>query len=262
MQLSSTLPNLKLNCPEQLIQDNVEHSIRLGLPQVKPYQEQEAVVMLVAGGPSLKDHIDEIKAKRAQGYKLVSVNGTHNYLLDHGLKPSAHIQIDARQSNSEFVSNPVQGCRYLIASQSHPDVFKALDGHDVHIWHAMSTKEEKQILDDYYMGQYIPIPGGSTVMLRALQLLRMLGFAWFEIFGWDSCVIDNDSHAYKQGQNQSDQVMTIRVNGREFQVTPAHLSQVLEFQDMVKHVGNVYNMIIHGDGIFAHLLKSTCERSK
>lgn len=262
MQLSSILPSdLKLNCPEELIINNVEYSIALGLAQIKPYQEQETKVLIVAGGPSLKDYIEEIKEKREDGYKLVTVNGTHNLMLEHGLTPSAHIQLDAREENAEFVKTPHKDCKYLIASQSHPKVFSNLEGYEVYLWHAMSTKDEKQILDDYYMGNYYPIPGGSTVILRAFQLLRLLGYKWFEVYGWDSCLLENESHAYEQKINQSDQVMTIRVNGKEFQVTPAHFSQVLEFQDMVKSIGNVYNMIIHGDGIMAHLIKSLAKRA-
>lgn len=258
MPLSSILPSdLNLNAPEKLIIENVEASIRRGLPQVQPYQEQETKIIIAAGGPSLKDSIEEIREKREGGYKLITVNGTHDFLLNHEIKPSAQILLDAREVNLKFVQNPQKDCKYLVASQCHPKIFDALEDYDVLIWHSRSTKEEKYILDEYYFGNYYVIPGGSTVILRALQLLRMLGYKWFEIYGWDSCILDNQGHSYEQEQNNDDQIMTIRINKKEFQVTPAHLSQILEFKEMVQNIGKMYNIIVHGNGAMAHLIKSS-----
>src|SRR5207244_2923484 len=45
----------------------------------------------------------------------------------------------------------------------------------------------KDILEEQY-GVWWSVPGGSTVLLRAIPLLRTLGYAKFHIYGADSCL--------------------------------------------------------------------------
>jgi hypothetical protein len=63
------------------------------------------------------------------------------------------------------------------------------------------------IYEDFY-----PCPGGSTVVLRSLCLLRMLGYHKIHVYGMDSCVFpDKYHHAYEQTENDDRPTMTIYV---------------------------------------------------
>ena len=56
---------------------------------------------------------------------------------------------------------------------------------------------------------FFPVPGGSTVVLRALPLMRMLGLSQFHLFGFDSCVLPEAHHAYPQPENDNPETSPI-----------------------------------------------------
>ena len=93
-----------VNESSENIRKNIESNIKLGLPQVVPYETQEdKVVGLVLGGPTLEDTFPDLLQKHKDGMPVVTVNGTHKYCMDHGLTPSAMIMLDSREFNNRFV---------------------------------------------------------------------------------------------------------------------------------------------------------------
>lgn len=252
------IPELKyeLNAPIEEFVRNVKHSIALGLPEVKPYDIQTDPIAIVCGGPSLEETFDDLKEKHASGMKVVSVNGTHDWLIERGIRPSAHVLIDSRPFNARFVKNWQKKTKYLIASQAHPDVFKALEGAEVYLFHCNSTKEENEILKEYYNDEFFSIPGGSTVTLRAIPLMRMLGFTRMELYGFDSCMYGEKHHAYDQEENNTNDIGIVKVDGREFVVATWMHSQAKEFIDVIRNMGHMFELAVHGDGLMAHILKT------
>lgn len=247
----------KLNMPDECFIENVKSSIRRGLPQVQPHELSDQVIAIVGGGPSLKDSIEDLKEKHKNGMKVVSLNGTHDYLIENGIRPSVHVQVDGREFNARFVENWQEKTKYIIASQCHPKVFDNLKDAEVYIFHCPSEVVPQRILSEYYFGNYYQVPGGSTVMLRAIPLMRMLGFKKMEIYGFDSCIMDARHHAYIQEENDKGPVTTVTVNDKKFLCFAWMYSQAQDFIDMVKAVGDEFELIVHGDGLIAHILESS-----
>ena len=206
---------------------------------------------------SLTSSIFEIYELVNKGAKVVTLNGTHQWAIGHNLRPSAQIMLDARSTNCRFVENPVKLCRYLIASQCHPSVFDALENFDIWIWHANSTPEEKEILDKYYLGRWLAILGGSTVMLRGLSLLRLLGFKNFHVFGFDSCCAPNTNahHAYDQPENDKADLISFDQAGQTWVCQTWMASQALDFINQYKSLGTDWNLKVYGNGLIAHIIK-------
>ena len=252
----------KLNMPFEQYRSNVESSIRRQLPQAWPHQEQDTVIGLVGGGPSLDDQIDDIIEKHKNGMKFVSMNASHDFLLDHGIRPSVHVQIDGRAFNKRFVENWQEKTKYMIASQCAPEVFDTLTDAEVYLFHCICGESvvPKSTYNDYYMGNYVILPGGSTVMLRTIPLMRMLGYKQMEVFGFDSCITDNRHHAYMQEENDQGPVATIEVSGKEFFCFSWMVSQANDFIEMVKAIGNTFELKVHGDGLIAHILESSADK--
>ncbi len=252
-----------VNVPVQQILANVQSAIRRQHPQVRPYQPQVAEVALVAGGPSLLHTIDELREAIFRGCRVCAVNGSYDWLIEHNFKPDMAVLLDARPDNAEFVRQSVPGCKYLLASQCAPAVFDVVEGRDVYVFHALSyDDEESPILDAYYNGRnrYAPVTGGSTVTIRALSLLRMLGFLRLDVFGFDSCWMGHVHHAYPQVLNNQDKrlVITVKVDGhdeRQFHCAPWHLRQWEDFQMWVKERGHLCDLHVHGDGLIAWMMK-------
>lgn len=244
-----------MNAGRGFILDNIQENIKRQLPQVKEHPTNETKLALVAGGPSLETTFDELKALVDDGAKLVAFNGTHDWLLDRGLRPSAMIMVDSRPTNARFVQRPVETCKYFIASQCHPDVFEALKDNEVYIWHANNGIGEEQILEDYYLKNFRFIIGGSTVVLRGIWLMRTLGFKQMDVFGFDSCYIDGKHHPYEQPENDGCEIREVTCMGKKFQCAAWMASQFDDFQHFIQLVGDKFELNVHGDGLIAHMMK-------
>jgi len=254
-----------LNTEQKEIDDNIRASIKRGLKQCLPHNKQDRTVLLLAGGPSLNDFTDEIKAKRAAGAALVTLNGTYNWALNNGLAPSAQIIVDAQEHNKRFVSPTHKDCKYLLASQCHPAVFDATPAGQTYLWHSAVGHMSDELTEFYSKTNDVwhPTPGGSTVALRAFTLLRMLGFHRFEVYGLDSCVTPDEHHAYAQAENDKDgnkdRLITVECGGRTFKCTPWMASQAQEFIDLTKLVGEEIDLVVHGPGLIAHIIQTAAD---
>jgi len=255
--------DIPLNTPNDEIVAHVEHSIRLGYPQVKPQPVQRETVCIVGGGPTLEDTFEELRDLYFGGALIVTVNGSYQWCLDRNIQPSAQIVLDARAENARFVDPPAPRCKYFIASQCHPETWKRVEGRsDVYIWHGAMTYNEhlRPILDRYYGGHWTPMPGGTTVVIRAIQLLRVLGFMRFHLFGVDSCVKRGLHHAYPQPENDGDVIQPVRISrngeqGRYFECAAFHQKQLECFLQMIRLYGHLFLLHVHGDGMLAYALK-------
>ena len=200
--------------------------------------------------------LDEIKQNRADGVKLLTLNGAYNWAVRHGVIPSAQCVVDARPFNARFVDPVVDDCKYLISSQCDPAVLEHLPRDRTFLWHTSADMIE-DILKEAYPIQYFVIPGGSTVLLRAIPLMRMLGYSKFILYGCDSCVDDGMHHAYEQKENDNEPVFPVVVHpgGRLFYCTTWQISQAQELLTLIKYLGDEIQLDIKGDGLLAHMIK-------
>jgi len=243
-----------VNTTDEEIKKNVEHNIKQDYLQVEPHPTNEIEVMIVGGGPSLPQHIEKIKHLRANGVKLITINNAYKWCLDNGLTPSAMVMVDARKFNARFTKPVVEDCKYFIASQCNPSVFEGLPKDRTYIWHTQADLL-KDILDEQYKTWW-SVPGGSTVLLRAIPLFRMLGYKRFHLFGCDSCLSEDEMHhAYEQEENDGQLVMPVNVSGKVFNCNPWMVSQAQEFIDLIKMLGDEIELAIYG-GLLHHILES------
>jgi hypothetical protein len=261
-----TLANGRVNTDDAAILAHVSANIRRGHPQVKQQPPQPDRVCLVGSGPSLNDTFDELRELVFDGAKLVTMNGAYQWCLERNLRPSAQIVLDARASNARFLEPAVPNCRYLLASQCHPDTFAAASGRDVWIFHAAGPDAAfKEVLDAYYLQQWHGVVGGTTVFTRALALLRMIGFLRFDVFGVDSCWMGDAHHALAQPENEGDKRHVVRVThqdgveGREFTCAPWHMKQFEDFLQMIRVNGHQFLLNVHGDGLLAYAMRTSAD---
>jgi hypothetical protein len=224
--------------------------------------------MILAGGPSMNEFADQIKLNRKLGMPLVTVNGAYNWCLERNISPSVQIVLDAREFNKRFVQPAIPGCKYLLASQCHPETVKSVPADQVWLWHSGSSEAVKSALDQYDVAhgkgrEWYPVYGGMTVMLRAFPLLLMLGYSRFHVYGFDSCLMGDAHHGYSQPENDSKNVVSVECGGRTFYCHPWMLTQAHEYQEMVKlMLGETCEMEVYGDGLIAHIIKTGYQLSK
>jgi hypothetical protein len=238
-----------------------------GLPQLAPHEAQDTEVMLLAGGPSLNDHWDEIREHREAGMPLFTTNGTYNQCVERGLKPSMQFVIDAREFNKRFVLPTVDRCKYVLGSQCHPDTVKAVPADRSYLWQVTNDEEYRPTIERLWGAEgtdWFPVPGGSTVTLRALCGLLLLGFRRIHVYGLDSCMVGDSHHAYEQTENDAAPTVEVRVgegtpHDRTFMCQGWMAVQAREFLVLCEHYLAELSLIIYGDGLIAHIVNSGAE---
>lgn len=248
-----------LNTEESQVLENVRHNIAAGWGQVQPYETQDTEVMILGGGPSMPAYEEQIRQMRANGVKLVTLNGAYNWAIEHGIQPSAQIVVDAREFNNRFTRPVVDGCKYLIASQCHPSVLEGLPHERTLLWHTSATFITEALDAHYKETDWYAVMGGSTVLLRAIPLLRMLGFQKFHLFGCDSCVMNGEHHAYEQPENSNELIAPVICGSKTFYCAPWMTAQATEFMGLVGALGDEIELQIYGDGLLAYLLEYGAE---
>ena len=96
--LSGIELNGRINVPHDEVYDNIAHSLRRQLPQIRPQQPQMDRVCLVGGGPSLQSPQvqTELRDLIYEGAVLVTVNGAYQWAIERNLRPQCQIVVDAR----------------------------------------------------------------------------------------------------------------------------------------------------------------------
>ncbi len=260
-----------VNVDDATIYANIQSSLRRGypqLPQIGPVPTRDEVICIVGSGPSLRETEDELRALAAAGAKVVALNGAYRWCLDRGLPLHTQIIMDARPSNARFLEPAVPDCRYVLASQCAPDVWNAVAGRP-HVWifhAAYGPGAARDLLDQWYAGQWLGVGGGVTVCTRALTLLTMCGWSKFHLFGIDSCWMGGAHHAFPQPENDDDEFLTITVDdpdqpgsARIFRASPWQIKQAEDFALMVRLHGDHFMVDVHGDGLIAYVLSMAAQ---
>lgn len=258
---------VELNIEEQRVVDNIHANLSLKLPEVAPHGVQDTEIMLLCGGPSLNDFADEIVAANKAGMPAVTVNGTYNWLIERGGRPGAQIVVDAREFNKRFTTPTVLQCKYLISSQCDHELVKSLPKAQTFLWHNAGELVDTTLKDwsekNGVNRQWYPVPGGTTVTLRAIPLLAMLGFRKINVYGFDSCLRGNEHHAYTQPENDGMGIMELMVGGKAFRCNGWMAKQAEEFQEVVRHLlaPAGVELAVHGDGMIAAILEAAAAAS-
>lgn len=245
---------------------NVRASVARDLPWFTGFGPGKQVAVLVAGGPSMREGLEAIRAHKQRGARIVTVNNAWRFLVENGIKPDTHIMLDARPENAAFIAGAPQATRYLVASQCHPDVFDALEaqGCRVVLWHNAfgDGSQLRDILAPWWdegpdQRPCCLIPGGGTVGLRALFLAAYSGYRKIHVYGMDSSFSDDgEHHAYPQALNDADKPMTVVLGEKSYRAAVWMVRQAEEFKwhwRDLKAMG--LRLFVHGRGLIPDIAK-------
>jgi hypothetical protein len=266
---SDIVENGVLNITVEQVRKNVEINIKGPWLDIGPHSLNDVEIAILGGGPSLRGFEDELRAFKASGGKIATLNGAYHWARDAGLWPVNQFVVDARNFNKRFTKPVDPRNIYFIASQCDPEVLEGLPQERTYLWHT-GVDTIRDLLNaerEFWIGT----PGGSTVLLRAIPLLRMIGFRKFHLYGCDSCLLgegyktkpdvsDEDlhkyHHAYEQKENDGVPVIPVTVQGKTFYCHPWMVSQAQEFMDLIKVFGNEIELNVKGNGLLAWILES------
>lgn len=253
-----------VNTEDKVLIEQIKQNLTLGLAEIVPQPEQPGELIILAGGPSLNDFEAEIRLNKRLGVPIVTVNGAYNWALERGINPDAQIVLDAREFNKRFVAPVIPTCKYLIASQCHPELVKALPKGQTFLWHSGQDNVQEAMKEVHAEEEHIwyPVFGGMTVMLRALPLLIMMGYKKFVIYGFDSCIMHDSHHGYAQPENDYAETVEVTCGGRVFKCHGWHLTQAQEWVEIQAMIGDLCEVEVKGDGLISHIVRTGYEIAK
>lgn len=223
-------------------------SKRLGLRE-KPH---DRVAVLACFGPSLRDTWPSIAMAQANGHDVFTVSGAHQFLIDRGVIPVAHMDCDPREHKALQFGTPDHRVKYWIGSCVHPLYIKRLEGHDTTLWHCYNKEASREIFN--LDPGYEMVVGGGSIGLRALSVLYCRGYRRFEIHAMDSCSSASGEHHAAFHYAKYPGVAEVKCGDRWFLATAIHVAYARYFFKSNKMLkGSTFNF--HGNGLLAEMVK-------
>jgi hypothetical protein len=175
--------------------EQIKLAIARGLPHIaEHYDLRPEPIALVCFGPSLQETWEQIR-----GFQFImSCSGAHKFLVEHGIIPTWHVEVDPRPHKVGLLGPPHPAVEYLIASTCHPAVFEHLKASNVKLWHVFDA--EADALRTLPHGEWA-LTGGCSVGLRTMTIARFFGFTQQHIFGMDGSAKAEASHALAHPHN-------------------------------------------------------------
>jgi hypothetical protein len=257
--------NIHCNTVEQDVLDHARHAISLDIPWIAPDmaatlgRAPSEHMVVVGGGPSLADTYRNLRRRQKQGHHIWAVNAVHDYLIERHIVPDCCALLDARIHTVDFVRKPHPDVTYFVGSQVHPDVFKALEGYRVVLWHAAGV--EKLLQEEVGESRmWVTVGGGSSVGVKSPILGNLLGYRKFALYGMDSSYRDGENHAYRQEVNDGERLVEVTVAGRKFLCARWMAAQGEDFKTLYRALeAKGCEVTAHGDGLIPHIYRRMVE---
>lgn len=247
--------------PQHELRRHERNAFSLNLPTFDRIPPHDGEIALVGSGPSVQGELFALKQLKAKGHPIMAIKGSHDWLIERGIVPDFALAVDPLPRIADLYRKPKGSVVYFMASQCHPDVFKALTGFKVVLWNVY-TKSAYEYWNKYSKRKKVKnslafIGGGSTSGLRAMALAYMLGFRKLHLFGYDSCL--GDANLLKITGEKAEKVVVAEANGRAFLCDMAMSQQAKEFEQQLRQLMPEARVKCYGDGLIPEIAKGLKE---
>lgn len=184
--------------------ENIRESAAYEYPILAPQPPRKGSMIFVAGGPTARDFLPEIKRRKEAGEYVMTSNNTHDWLVDNGVIPDACLLIDPKEIVKDYVKKVQPDTAYLISSCAHKATWESMRERGARMMKVMLAYGMSDDRDMVLMRQLYPqieakyyLAGGTMTPLRAMPLAVMLGFKKIEMYGFDSCFAPEPRKLYE-----------------------------------------------------------------
>lgn len=199
-------------------------------------------VSIVCYGPSLADTWKQIKRP------MVTVSGAHDFMVDKGIVPDYHVDCDPREHKAKMLKRPQGATTYLMASVCHPSYWGVLKGRNVRLWHLINGNDLETVawvMQNHPEGIKSMIGGGSSVGMRAMNVMAALGFRRFNIHGMDNSFTTQRHAGAHLGKDQDK--IWVKAGNRNFQTTQQMVQAAVEMEEFLQTQDA--EVVFYGDGL-------------
>ena len=218
--------------------------------RIQAGEKRDEPAAIVCFGPSLNDTWEQVR-----NFKYVfSCSGSHRFLIDRGIIPNWHVEVDPRPHKIKLLGEPHPDVEYLIASACSPLLLIHLENFNVKLWHVYDPT------DSGY--QMVPpsdwsIMGGCDVGLRTLSLAAFLGFRDLHVFGMDQSAGTVDKPTERHAQTHPNGGKNFEVceyGGVTYRTTPAMAEAARTVWHELDQMPKV-SVKFYGEGLVQHMAR-------
>lgn len=178
--------------PKEIVLQNIRDSADFPFPLMTKKPACEGSLIFVAGGPTLLDHIDEIRDRSKNGEYILTSNNTYDFLVSHGIIPNGCLIFDPKKRVAGYVTNPQMNTTFFLGVTVVRAVFERFAGFNVQkvlIVYGMEGEEDLNLQQALYpLAQPKDyLVGGTMTPLRAMPFACMMGYKSIDYYGMDSC---------------------------------------------------------------------------
>jgi len=218
-------------------------------------------ICICASGPSLADHIEDIRARQAAGWHVAAMNGSHNFLIEKGITPDYMFMVDARPVNLPFLRLANDRTTYVIASQCQPEIFAELEarGCKTMLWQMFHDQGGFDAICETLGPGHTAISkfaGAYNVGQSCLTPIWALGYKVWHLFGYDGSMREGERHAFTQWQNADEEVHELMFRGEVYAATGTMAHHAETFHDCLRTFrGFGVHAEIIGDGLLPAMVR-------
>lgn len=219
--------------------------------RVKKASAHGRKAVIACYGPTLKDNVEKLLDELDDNADLISVSGSHDFLINQGIIPKYHVECDPRPHKADNIEAPQIGVEYLLGSLVSPLLIEKLKDGNLSLWH-LSGEQSIRVKDELEPEAWF-VGGRGNVGNTAVALLYELGYRDFSIFGMDCSFSDDGKerwsgpHAQKNSQTEHP-VVAVKVEDRVFMSSHIHLVYATAFLDIIKRMPDA-QFRIYGDSL-------------
>lgn len=215
--------------PDEVVFSQIRENSAACKRWAKTVPAHEGHAVIVGGGPSLRGRISAVRSRQDHGQTVFALNGAGLFLNQHGITPEYQVLLDPQPSIRDYIA---EAREYLVASQCHPDIPRALT--DPILWHFAAEGAEAHVPE--HNDDFCLIGGGITVGLSSMCLAYALGYRNLHLYGFDSSVADDGDHAYRHPALgvafETPAIVRAKIGGKTFYTTFSLAKQAQEFSPL------------------------------
>ncbi len=249
---------IELNTPIKVLLEHVRVNSALPLPWITELPPHDKIAILVGGGPSLAEKVDEIRWRQNAGGVVFAQNGAAKFLAQYGVIPDYQVIVDGREASERLVCFAAH--EYLFSSQVHPNlvVMAGAGLVPVTLFHP-GLPGISAVLPNPLPQPACFIGGGLTVGLTSMMLAHCMGYKTMRLYGYDSSMrVAGKQHAYAQVRTRQEaEEIEVVCEGKKFLTTPVLLTQAQEFEHFARMLADLDCLIsVHGDGLLPTIARA------
>jgi|SRR5882672_1649018 len=241
-------------------QSRLEYAARLKIPHLIELEPHKGRCAIVGAAPSIKNHIEEIKAIKNEELGLViSLNGAHSFLVSSDIPPNIHIlfEIDVDSPEISCGSPAHRSVYYYICSHCSQRLFMRLRNYHRVLWHCFDEPPDYQALVAHLFPNEFMVGGGFVTFFRALNIATILGYRTFEMYGCDCSFEGELSHFEGYHTKDKETILTVAAGTEEkyriFKTKPSLSFLASEFIRYCDTNQRGLSIRVHGDSLMRHL---------